>query len=120
MRRFTSFHSQAYPLLSYWSKDGEILTGSLPARTWRQATEMFAPFEAPHGAGLVHFTLSMPRGRSLSDAVWFDVINHVMAESGIPANLVPWVAWGGEHTNCDHIHIASACETFLRRELELQ
>ncbi len=120
MRRYTSFHSQAYALLSYWSKDGEILTGSLPARTWREAAEMFTPFEAPHGSGLVHFTLSMPAGHSLPDAIWFDVIDHVMAESGLPTNLVPWVAWGGEHTNCEHIHIASACETFLGRELELQ
>ncbi len=31
---------------------------------------MFTPFEAPHGSGLVHFTLSMPAGRSLSDAVF--------------------------------------------------
>ena len=120
MRRYTSFHSLAFPLLSYWSKDGEILTGSLPARTWREAAEMFAPFEAPHGAGLVHFTLSMPKGRSLSDAIWFEVIDHVMTKSGLPTTLVPWVAWGGEKTSCDHIHIASACETFLGRELELQ
>ncbi|MCB5200241.1 hypothetical protein LGQ03_13400 [Loktanella sp. TSTF-M6] len=119
MRRYTTFPSQAFPILSYLSKDGQILSGSMPVHTLRQACDMLRPFEAPQGAGLVHMTLSMPVGRTLTDDVWLAVARRVLIASGLPSEIVPWIMFGREATHCDHIHIVAALQTFTGRHLEI-
>lgn len=119
MRRYTTFHDQAGSVFSYLSKDGQILFGSLPVLNWRQACDMFSPFEAPQGHGLVHMTLSMPAGTRLSNSTWADVARLVLSRSGLPSEMTPWTLWGGEDTRCDHVHIVSALQTFGGRPLEV-
>jgi hypothetical protein len=119
MRRYTTFPDKARPLLSYLAKDGQILSGSLPVGTWRHACEMFRRFEAPHGEGIVHMTLSMPVGKKLSDDAWLMVARRVLTSSGLPAEQVPWLMWGREDTRCDHVHIVAARQTFTGRVLDV-
>jgi hypothetical protein len=117
VRRYTTFHSLAETILPYLSKGGVVLTGSMPVRTWRQAVDFLRPFDAQHGQGIVHFTLSMPRGASLSEIQWLVVARHVLRSSGLPPEQVPWLLWGREATSCDHVHIVSACQTFVGQPL---
>ena len=119
MRRYTTFPSQAFPILSYLAKDGQILSGSIPARTWRQACDLFQLFEAPQGNGLVHMTLSMPAGRTLTDNVWFAVARRILNASGLPSEITPWIMFGRETTRCDHVHIVAARQTYTGRHLEV-
>lgn len=94
MRRHTTLHSLAGTILPYLSKDGVVLDGSMPVGTWRQAVDFLRPFDTPHGQGLVHFTLSMPRGASLSESRWLVVARHVLRSSDLPPEQVPWLLWG--------------------------
>ncbi|KQI67914.1 hypothetical protein AN189_12555 [Loktanella sp. 3ANDIMAR09] len=119
MRRYTTFPSQAFPILSYLSKDGQMMAGSMPVRSWRQACDLFQTFEAPQAGGLVHLTLSMPVGWTLADDVWLAVARRVLTASGLPSEMVPWVMWGREATRCDHIHLVAARQTYTGRHLEI-
>lgn len=119
MRRHTSFISQAKPIFRYLSKSGGISDGSLQARNWRDAIKAFGQFEEPYGNGLVQFTLSLPPEVELSPAGWHAVSCHVLTASGLPPTQTPWLAWGGEATHCDHIHIIAARQTFLGRTLDI-
>ena len=119
MWRYTTFPSKAGPALCYPSKDGYVLSGSVPETNTKALIKFFAGFEKPGGDGLVHFTLSLPAGRQLSEEQWHEVVRHVLQESGLPPDIVPWVVWGGEQTNCDHVHIIAARQTFTGRSLEV-
>lgn len=101
------------------SKDGHVLSGSVPEKTTKALIKFFARFEEPKGEGLVHFTLSLPAGRQLSEEQWHEVARYVLRASGLPPDIVPWVVWGGEQTNCDHVHIIAARQTFTGRALEV-
>lgn len=79
----------------------------------------FKKCEQPHGAGLVHFTLSMPEGLRLSNQEWHTVATYVLERSGLPADRVPWIMVGRESTRCDHSHIVSSRQTWSGRELEI-
>lgn len=118
MRRFTRHHDRAAPLVRYLSGDGRAIAGSLPAWTPSALRHALRPFERPHGAGLLHFTLSLPRGRRLPDEGWHDVAAFVLDRTGLPPDLTPWIAWGREATACDHLHIVAARETFACRRLD--
>lgn len=119
MRRFLSRYDQAYPVFLYLSKSGQIMGGSLAEKEWRGAVHAFRQFEKPQGEGLVHLTLSLPSGMTMSDAEWHDVSMHVLQASGLPPDLVPWVQWGRERTTCDHIHIVAGTQTFTGRTLDV-
>lgn len=119
MRRYLTEYDRAYPVFLYLSKAGHPMGGSLLIKKWRDGIEAFGPFEKPQGEGLVHFTLSMPVGRTLTDQAWHEVATHVLHASGLPPDLVPWVQWGREGTACDHIHIVAGKQTFTRRSLEV-
>ena len=119
MRPFTTSHATANNILRYLSKGGQLLSGSLPVSTLRQAKAALRSFEEPNGYGLLHITLSMPQGHRLTDDVWFDLTDVVLSGMGIPSNLVPWLSWGREDTHCDHIHIVSGKQTFTGRKLDI-
>ena len=119
MRRWTTFHDRAAPLVAYLARDGHALAGSVPAWTPAALRAALQPYERPRGRGLLHITLSLPRGRTLSDAGWHDVADHVLARTGLPPDLVAWIAWGRETSACDHIHIVVARETVTRRPLTI-
>jgi len=103
----------------YPSKDGHVLSGSVPEKNPKALIKFFSHFEEPKGDGLVHFTLSLPAGIQLDEEQWHEVGRHVLRESGLPPDIVPWVVWGGEQTNCDHVHIVAARQTFTGRSLEV-
>lgn len=119
MRPYTTSHATADNILRYLSKGGQLLFGSLPITTLRQAKTALRPFEEPNGCGLLHITLSLPQGHRLTDDAWFDVTDVVLSRMGIPTNLVPWFSSGREDTHCDHIHIVSARQTFTGRKLDI-
>jgi hypothetical protein len=119
MWRYTTFPSKAAPVIHYPSKDGHVISGSFPATNTKALIKFFAHFEKPVGDGLVHFTLSLPAGRQLSENDWHEITLYVLEESGLPPAMVPWVVWGGEKTNCDHVHIIAAQQTFTGRSLEV-
>lgn len=102
MWRHATFPSKADPLIYYPSKDRHVLSGSVPEKNTKALIEFFARFEKPKGAGLVHFTLSLPAGIQLYEEHWHEVARHVLSESGLPSDIVSWVVWGGEQTNCNH------------------
>ena len=120
MRRFTTFHDHSTGLGHYLKKDGCMFTGSISETDPVRAVAALRSFEVPQGDGLVHFTLSMPKGQILSLCDWHEVAVRVLNKSGLPSALVPWFAWGREETSCDHVHIVSALETFNRRPLALK
>ena len=119
MRPYTTSHATAQTILQYLSKGGQLLSGSLPVATLKQAKAAFRLFEEPHGEGLLHITMSLPQGHVLTDDVWCEVTQVVLNKMGIPPVLTPWIMWGRESTACDHIHIVSGRQTFCGRPLEV-
>lgn len=119
MWRYATFPSKADPLMYYPSRTGHVLSGSIPETNAKALIKFFARFEEPKGDGLVHFTLSLPAGIQLDEEQWHEVARHVLRESGLPPDIVPWVVWGGEQTNCNHVHIIAARQTFTGRSLEV-
>ncbi len=81
MWRYTTFPYKAGPVMHYPSKDGHVLSGSVPVTNTKGLINFFARFEKPTGDGLVHFTLSLPAGRELSDEGWHEVARLVLEES---------------------------------------
>jgi hypothetical protein len=84
MWRYKTFPSKAAPVIHYPSKDGHVISGSFPATNTKALIKFFAHFEKPVGDGLVHFTLSLPAGRQLSENDWHEITVYVLEESGLP------------------------------------
>jgi len=118
MRRHATFHDRSARWVHY-VEAAETLSGSIPVLDAGKIVRWFKRFEKPKGAGLVHFTLSLPEDMRLSDREWHDVATYVLDASGLPPELVPWVMAGREKTRCDHVHILSAMQTWSGRELEV-
>lgn len=120
MRRFLTFHRDADVVGSYPDSSAEMLGGTIPVISLRAAAKFLESFTLPDGKMIFHITLSMPKGLMLLDDEWLQIVRHVLAESGLPPELVPWIAIGREPTSCDHIHIFGARCTFTGRLLEIR
>ncbi|MDX5365245.1 MAG: hypothetical protein LPK90_02400, partial [Alphaproteobacteria bacterium] len=87
--------------------------------TPKTAAKFLARFRRSDGEVIFHITLSMPKGMILSDDDWLAVIRHVLAASGLPPDVVPWIAMGRENSTCDHVHVFGALSTFAGRPLDV-
>lgn len=119
-RPFRVFHDYASQFGNYTSQDGELICGSLMEPTVGHLMRALKAYEMPHGAGLLHTTLSAPEGRHYAYHQWHEIACFVLERSGLPPRLTPWMAAGREAKGTDHIHIISACQTWSGRPLEIQ
>ena len=118
MRRFLTFHWRADVVGDYPDASAVMIGGTVPAMTPKAAAKFLARFTRSDEKTIFHITLSMPKGMSLSDDEWLAVIRHVLAASGLPPDLLPWIAIGRENASCDHVHVFGALSTFAGRPLE--
>jgi hypothetical protein len=120
MRRYTTFPPQIAPVGKYLNKGGIIIDGTIPCDGLWEQVHFLERFERPGQPAFVHFSLSLPAGRDLTNQQWGWVITKVLEASGVPRLMTPWFAIGREPSRCSHIHIVSALRTFDGRELEIR
>ncbi|WP_298860113.1 hypothetical protein [uncultured Sulfitobacter sp.] len=63
--------------MHYPSKVGHVMSGSVSEAMIEALVKFFVRFEKPRGDGLVHFTLSLPAGKKLSEDGWHEIARHV-------------------------------------------
>lgn len=120
MRRYTTFLPQIAPVGKYLNKGGIIIDGTIPCDGLPEQVHFLERYECPGQTSFVHFTLSLPEGRDLTNPDWRWVIAKVLEASGVPCLMTPWFAVGREPSRCSHIHIVSALRTFDGRQLEVR
>lgn len=120
MRPYRTFHDRTSQIGYYVGRDGRVLTGSVPETEPGRLMRWFECYDYPKSLGVVHTTLSLPADLHLSDADWHAVTTRVLERSGTPPDLVPWFAWGEHVSNCEHVHIVAARQTWTGRPLEVR
>lgn len=120
MRPYRTFHDRTSQIGHYVGREGRVLTGSVPETDPGRLMRWFECYDYPKGLGVVHTTLSLPPDLHLSDADWHAITTRVLERSGTPPDLVPWFAWGEHVSNCEHVHIVAARQTWAGRPLEVR
>jgi len=120
MRPYRAFHDRASQIGHYVGREGRVLTGSIPETEPGRLMRWFERYDHPKGLGIVHTTLSLPPDLHLSDADWHALTTRALERSGLPPDLVPWFAWGGHVSNCEHVHIVAARQAWTGRPFEVR
>ena len=67
MRPYRRFHSGVSQVGHYLGTDGQLFTGFLLEPSHGVMMKALRRYELPEGAGLLHTTLSLPNGQTLTD-----------------------------------------------------
>ncbi|MBY6141330.1 hypothetical protein KUV26_17975 [Leisingera daeponensis] len=116
MRAIVKHHRSAEVVEHYIFRDrAELIGGTIPSLPRTQLRRKLDRMSGGHG--ILHMTLSLPKGLRGTVRQWLRIIMTALTGIGLPPYATPWISARHTNTECDHVHIAIISRSFTGRIL---